>query len=438
MGGRRSLSLRPDMTTLELRDYQEEAVDWLCDGRRNAFLLDDPGLGKTIVAIEAATWLGCRRIVIVAPTVVLLNWEAEIAAWAPWWWVFVFTATKDIDRVPEGARVFVVSPRMLRSDPVYRFLTRKRWDLCIVDEAQNFKSAEAEQTRRLYGMDFESGLAGRADRTWLMTGSPVLEDSRDLWAHLYALWPETIGTRPYNWYKARFCEVEVTPFGSKIVGNKNAAELRGILKRVGLRRLKEDVLDLPPRTFEHVRLTPPTKLKEIRAIEEALPSLEEIELRDLRQIPEFATYRRLCGIAKVKPALEYIGRNPGKLIVACFHREVAAALVEKLPNAESIVGGDSHLSKRDKVEWFEETEDAILVLQIEAGGVGITLVSADRMIFVESSVTPAKNLQCADRCYRIGQTKPVRVEFLSLADTVDARVTEIVRHKTTLSAELLE
>ena len=438
--------------SLELYPHQCAGVSWLSE-RDVALLADEQGLGKTITALVAAE--GFDRILVVAPTVVAWNWKREAETWLDARCVQVITDGKCSVYPP--AQVVVVTHGLLIRPAILEQLAAMEWDVCIVDEAHAFKSPDAQRTRALY-----SHVTPRCRRVWLLTGTPMPNDASELWTHLRALAPERLHTESgsvasYREFIDRFCVWHLAKRGRnrfpKITGNKPArlADLRRRLDGFVLRRLKSDELDLPPIRFETVHLRPPSLSDAFEAMNlELAPDLEGIgdadELFGKLRGSAWPKFRRLCGLAKAGQVAEMLHAELAsgalrKVVVFAHHTDVVARVAQELSEfgVHTITGATPAKDRQRYVDEFQAADGGVrvMVCNIVAGGVGVTLTAAADVVFAEQSWVPGENAQAADRCHRIGQTKRVRVRFATLAGTIDETITGVLIRKTRMIAEVL-
>lgn len=474
---------------MNLYPHQQVGAEWLA-GRSRAMLFDEQGLGKTITVIAAADLSGTKAewreinspagspiesILVIAPSVVLHNWAKEFEKWSP-------TRTKQIvakgsDTLGTRVSVVIVSHTLFHSPRIFAQILDSQWDLVVVDEAHNFRNREAQRTQALYGsmratshkhehlgIFTEDGLADHdcvlnaCDRMWGLTGTPVPNNVSELWTHLRALFPDSIPNEqgdPMSFaaFRSRYCKTRPTRYGLKVVGNKNLSELKKRTAPVTLRRLKADVLDLPEVRFETVALTP-TKLPwEFEAlageIKDLLADADDPTAAQgfaaLRASSDYARFRRWCGMAKVEQTVEMIAAELefgalDKVVIFAHHSDVVADIAAGLDEfgVRLITGATYPKFRNEAVEQFQnDPKTRVMVCNIVAGGVGITLTAASDVVFAEMSFVPGENAQAADRCHRIGQTKRVRVRCLALAGSIDSDIVDILTLKTRMIREVL-
>lgn len=265
-------------------------------------------------------------------------------------------------------------------------------------------------------------------------------------------------------WRDRFCKLgpsSYTDDGLRVIGLRadRTPELRERLAGFSLRRLKRDVLkDLPPLRWGHITLddTDVDVLGALRKtdlpaafierVADAWHSGDESRLEELQKAAEhFARLRRVCGVLKAPAVADYLveelkSGQTRKVVVFVHHVEVGAILVEKLKQfgALALHGGVPALKRQALVDAFQTDPNVrVIVCQLVAGGVGITLTAAHDVVFCEQSWVPGENLQAADRCHRIGQTQPVLARVFSLADSIDEFIAEAIHRKTTMLSDLL-
>ncbi|MBC8071562.1 MAG: helicase, partial [Deltaproteobacteria bacterium] len=212
----------------ELRGYQRSGVAWLSflrDAGLGGLLADDMGLGKTLQALCAIS----GRTLVVAPTSVLPNWQAEIAKFRPSLRTCSYHgAARTLDR---DADVVMTTYAILRLDQDR--LVSERWDTVVLDEAQAIKNPDSQVARAAFRLQAPFKLA--------LTGTPVENRLDDLWSQMHFASPGLLGGR------GDFLERYARPINAGDAST--AAALRERIRPFVLRRLKREVAkELPPRT----------------------------------------------------------------------------------------------------------------------------------------------------------------------------------------------
>lgn len=430
---------------MNLFDYQKTGRDFLADNAY-AFLADDPGLGKTAQAINAAcdtfTKMTSKKtrptICVLCPRSAIKNWHRE---WKRWWPSF-------------NGNLLVVNYDMVVSNIKARedFLN-EQWDLVICDEAHRLKSPGAKRSQTVY-----RGLKKHAGKVWLLSGTPARNHAGELWTHLVSLRPDLIADRSgramtQEQFEDRYCEVYNDKHGHRrIRGSKNLKELRGLLFKGGflLRRRKKEVQpQLPALIFDEY----PIILDDegvarglgpdftALGIDENTPT--DDVLRILRsRIVEFSTERRLLGLLKVPAVAGMVETEleaPGKIIVFFHHTDVGQHLKERfMDHCPVLVDGKTKDPQGEVDTFMTDPNCRVFLGQIQACGEALNITAANQVVFAEASWSPSDNYQAACRAHRFGLEGSLVVRFLSVAGTVDEIIQRTLARKSAELAELFD
>jgi SNF2 family DNA or RNA helicase len=398
----------------DLFPYQVEGARWLAAHPR-AYLGDEQGLGKSAQAITAADMAGARRVCVVCPASVVANWSREIEMWS---WGLWDHQVLSYDRATRRG----LPPA----------------DTYIFDEAHFLKSGSAKRTKACLGK--ESPVRAAA-RVWGLSGTPAPNHVGELYT-----WLDFLGAtegRRYLKFLERYTNFSQTNFGPKVWGNKKATmpELKAIVNRVMLRRLKADVLkDLPAVRWGDILLAGKVESSDIFVanrieISDTLPTEDE----------HIARLRKNVGDAKAGALAEFIADeldgSEGKVVVFAWHTSVLDTLEQRLsPFGVARIDGSTPAGRRQGlVDRFQQDTDCRVFLgNIVAAGTGITLTAASNLIFAEMAWTPGDNAQAAMRVHRIGQTQPVLIRTATLKGSIDEAVNAVLARKTRGLAQLYE
>lgn len=435
--------------------YQQGGVRFLAE-RNFALLAYEMGLGKTPVAIRAADAVGARRIVVVCPAIARRNWQREFDAWSqtP---RKIHVVTKASEPIPSDADVVIVSfDGALR--PVARnTLMFGTYDVLIVDECHFLKERSTKRTEMVYGENANgTGLISRATRCWLLSGTPAPNHAGELWPLLRAGAPGFLtqlnSPKPMDYWTfvKRYTNARRTRFGWQFSGlkSKHKPELQSILRRVMLRALAKDELDLPPLVVDDYPVEVDAKLlKTLTALNRdpeyariigAAKSLadETFDLDDYKD--KLSMIRRITGMIKAPLVVEKVAADLAadptlKIVVFAWHREVLDALQGGLTQfgCSRVDGQTLDLARTEAVDRFQNDPTVrVFIAQIQSCSTAITLTAARLAIFAEASFVPSDNAQAVKRIHRIGQTSGCLALFFSLYGSIDELITRIVRNKT--------
>lgn len=440
-----------------LYPYQEAGRDFLAS-HRYAYIGDDPGLGKTAQVVTAADKLHAKRVLILCPASLKVNWVREFRKFSTTDRPVCLPGAKDT--VPAtGPLVCVVNYDIVIRKGLHEQIAGAHWDVMACDEAHALKNPTSKRTRAVLG---EKGLHRAADSVWMMSGTPAPNHPGELYPVLASLYPQALhGLKYRNWLR-RYCYVIDTVYGEKVTGNRpEIAELKAALQGFMLRRRRAEVLtELPPLRTGQLTVQNDAALSALErhcsgeielmaamlgdddASDDALDALEETQL---------STLRRLCGEAKAHALVpliaEEMDNGVGKIVLMCWHRSTMDILQAGLAQygVARIDGSTKNRQEQvDRFQCYSETTPCsdshicrVFIGQIQAAGVGHTLTAAQDMVIVEPSWTPGDNVQAMLRIHRIGQDKPCLVRFAALAGSIDEAIMRVAERKTDMLVQLL-
>jgi SNF2 family DNA or RNA helicase len=288
----------------------------------------------------------------------------------------------------------------------------------LVDEAQHIKELSSARTRRALE------LGARADRRWVLTGTPVLNDHKELFPLL-----SLTGHPLAKMGQAKFAKVFKQKRGNQ-----------ALAKRIGewlLRRTKDEVLDLGQKreTQIHLRLDAP-ELFEYNRIFFDKEQTALAKIIGLRRILEEAKLRF------IGDAISDLGKAD-KAIVFCFYKESVRLLCDSLDEQKikwvSITGADTPKKRLAAEDAFQSDPKArVCVATIDAAYAGLNLTAANYVYFATLPWTPAKKRQAEDRAYRNGQERDVLVVTPIVLDSIDEQLLEMLLYKAMVAKDSTE
>ena len=427
-----------------LMTHQKEGVQFLREHSR-ALLADEPGLGKSRMALEAAT----PPVLIVAPAMVIDGgvWDDELEKWAS------DDTMTGLYQVPY-TRLMRRDGRRATAD-LHPEL-RGHWGTVIFDEAHYLKGRKTKWT--------EAAKQITADQTFLLTGTPLPNWAQEAFTLLQLLYPDEARSGKmfgsYWRWAAEWFEVgpKFNKRGEVLVSHavgsfRQDREWSDFISenwrdRMLLRK-RENCLDLPPLTQQTIMVDMvPAQAKAYRELKKDfitwLDSGEEITawsqagklvklaqcatgLESLQKMPLAGS---IVGSGKLD-ALEALLKDRAQptLVVAHFRASVRAAAT-RAPEAVIIDGGTPKRARADYVRAFQAGEVQTLCATIDTISEGLTLHAADLVVKVERSWRPSRNEQVMRRIHRIGQERPVTSIDLVTRNSIDERVIELLAGKT--------
>lgn len=392
---------------VSLRGYQAFGARFALAQQR-VIIGDEMGLGKTIQAIAALAHLraeGRTHFLVVCPASVLVNWSREIesrsaldayrlhgsyrkAALADWMRdggvaVTTYDALNSLD-VPPGVPL----------------------GMLVVDEAHYVKNPDTRRSRTV------AGWTARTDRVLFLTGTPMenrVEEFRNLVHHL---------------------QPDLLPHIRHSDAVAGSQAFRRAVAPAYLRRNQQDVLTELP------ELTQSDEWHEfsgtdLAAYRSAVAAGNFMAMRR-------AAYAAPAGSAKLQRLRELVkeaAENGLKVVVFSYFRDVLTAVHNVLGPAAfgPLTGSVAATGRQEMVDAFAAAPGhAVLLSQIQAGGIGLNMQAASVVILCEPQVKPTLEAQAIGRAHRMGQVRHVRVHRLLIAHSVDQRMLDILGTKQVL------
>jgi SWI/SNF-related matrix-associated actin-dependent regulator 1 of chromatin subfamily A len=416
-----------------LYPHQADGVAFLLSKKR-AILGDDMALGKTRQAVTALNVaVNDGPILIVCPASLKLNWRREILMVDPAARIEVIGHDKAIIGDP---RWVIVNYDLLRKEADR--LHAIPWAGVVFDEAHFIKNASARTTHclKLLGVqnDARAPLTG-PEYVFLLTGTPVTSRPKDLFNLLRCVGHPS--ARSFLSFAKRYCDAYRNDFGWVTTGASNLDELNLLMKEVMLRRRKEEVLDLPPKIRSWVPVDISASPAALGAVESFLgwyQAIDAAEPNDTQFLARLNKVRVALHKAKHKAVAERIadvvGAGEKAIVFTAFNDGLQRHAKALAGTAVTITGGQTAEERQTAVDRFQtDPEVRVALCNIVAGGVGITLTAGSHVIFQDLDWVPANHAQAEDRCYRLGQTKSVTVEYFHAAGSLDGYIAQLLEAK---------
>jgi SWI/SNF-related matrix-associated actin-dependent regulator 1 of chromatin subfamily A len=420
-------------------DHQKEAIQKLVENKK-FILADDMGLGKTTSTIIAGLETGAKKILIICPATLKINWKREIENYS--------------DRpifISEGKQFstehdfVIVNYDIMKNfhDPKKKdesLILMSKFDLVIIDEAHYIKNAQAQRTKLI------NDITKSVDRLWLLTGTPMTSRPIDYF-NLLSLIDSPVAK---NWmaYVIRYCAGFQFKVGPRkiwnVQGASNLEELRDRTAGLTLRRLKENVLDLPDKIITPVYLRLKSKVyEEVMGDYYNWYEKNPEESKSLTvQFTKLTKVRQIIADEKISQTIEIaenIIEQDKKVIIFCNFTDSLNKITEHFGKAA--VKLDGSMSKHERqfsVDQFQENDKVkVFVGNIKAAGVGITLTSSEAVIFNDLSFLPSDHAQSEDRAYRYGQKNNVLVYYPIFENTIEGIIYDILHNKKQVIATVM-
>ncbi|MCU1594462.1 MAG: helicase [Frankiales bacterium] len=456
----------------ELMHHQAQVIAAAKEGHRTFLLADEPGLGKTAQSLLAAEAAGAFPLLVVVPNVVKTNWAHEASLWTPNRPATVVHG--DGDNIDAFSDIVIVNYEIL--DRHVGWLGNLGFRGMVVDEAHFIKNKTSQRSRHV--LELSERIRKRTVRPLLMalTGTPLINDIEDF----LAIW-EFLGwigdKEPGPALMDSLEQIGMTPVDFDFYPNAR----QSVIDMGIVRRRKVDVAaDIPARRIADlpVELDGPIgrsirdaervlARRLVKRYESALEArtkgvvVQGIDHALVRQVAQWErqdtdgdknsdenvfTMMRRIGQAKAGLAADYaaqLSRNVGKVVFFAKHIDVMDTAEETFTQRgigfSSIRGDQTPKARAKAIESFL-TDDScqIIVCSLTAAGVGLNLQVASNVVLAELSWTDAEQTQAIDRVHRIGQDQPVTAWRVIAAQTIDAKVAELIDGKAGLAARALD
>ena len=449
----------PKSFTGELRPYQKIGYSWLVSNIRYNFgciLADDMGLGKTVQVLTAILYFKERNplesepsLIIVPPTL-LSNWENEIKKFTPELTYYIYHGSNRTFPFEEYD-IILTSYGVIRLD-LDMFLD-KTWFICVIDEAQNIKNPNTQQTKAIKSVEALNKIA--------LTGTPIENKLTDYWSIFDFVnkgYLSSLDSFKAN-YVMRIERLEET---------KTLEKFKTITKPFVMRRLKTDdnIKDeLPDKIINDIYCSLTNKqIKLYNAIMDGI--FEDLEgktgierrgiilniITGLKQACNHPAQFLRSDNPKISESgkmellitiLENIMDMDEKVIIFTQYAqmgEIIQKLVSKKMKTDVLfLHGSLTQQKRNEViiNFQENRNYKILVATLKTGGVGLNLTAAQNVIHYDLWWNPAIENQATDRVHRIGQKSDVMVYRFITKGTLEEVIDEMSKNKLNLAEKAI-
>jgi len=330
--------------------------------------------------------------------------------------------------------------------------------LMAIDESTTIKNPNAKRTKAI--VKLSTGAKYRR----ILTGSPVTKSPLDLYKQCEFLDPWLLDHQSYYTFRTRYAVMKTMNFNGRsvnvVVGYRNLEELAEKLKSFSYRILKDDCLDLPPKTFMKrvIQLTPEQNKVYQQMKSMALAEMNGKMVTTVNVITQMMRLQQItCGHFKaddgsmqeiknnrITELMDLLEEVEGKAIIWAHWRHDIATIVKEIekeyPGSVMTYYGDTTSDDRQKaIKEIQDPESKVrfLVGTPQTGGYGITLTGASTMIYYSNGYDLEKRLQSEARIDRIGQNKPMTYIDILAEDTIDEKIVKALRKKVNIATEIM-
>lgn len=442
-----------------LRDYQVNGFSWLCflqEHQLHGLLADDMGLGKTIQTLALLLHQKQNNkpqapSLLVAPTSLLGNWQAEAERFTPDLKVLILSGDNrdDLYKVWSHYDLVVTSYGIMNRDMTR--LTQQPVHYLILDEAQAIKNRKTQTAQAAKAIPSKHRLC--------LTGTPVENHLGELWSMFDFLMPGFLGSEKlfqqvYQWpiekeqNQERLQELQqrMAPFILRRTKSQVAKELpdkNEIVKMIDLNERQAHV-------YESIRLTMVDEIKQAFKDHQGNQILIGNALLRLRQVCCHPSLVKLASVDKsapsakldwLKTAIANLVEEGRRILIFSSFTGMLSLIEKELKKLGidylSLTGKTPAKQRTQDIKRFQAEEVPVYLISLKAGGAGINLTAADTVIHYDPWWNPAAEQQASDRAHRIGQDKQVFVYKLISRGTVEEKIYQMQQKKSELASQLL-
>ncbi len=475
----------PEGLQATLRSYQRTGLAWMTSLHKNSFggcLADDMGLGKTLQTLSLllryrqskpsashavsqksdgqlqlfapvqSEYSGYRASLIVVPTSLVHNWQAEITKFTPSLRVYNHTGPQRqtgemLLKAAQENDIIITTYGILRND--IDWFSGMNFFYLVLDESQYIKNPSSKTYKSVMLLQGEHRLA--------LTGTPVENSLSDLWAQMNFLNPGMLGSLPF------FRRHYLVPI-EKQNDQESLEKLQILTRPFLLRRRKEEVeQDLPPLMEQIILCEMEERQQQVYETEKSmirnsiLASIEQegvkwssvFILEGLTRLRQLANHPLMLNDLTIDESgkfeeiflmLENVVAEKHKvLIFSSFvkHLELIRERLEKLRLNYAILTGKTQ-NRKEVIDRFQNHPDVpVFLISLKAGGVGLNLTGADYVFIIDPWWNPASENQAISRSHRIGQNKPVFVYRFITRNSIEEKIRNLQQKKSSLADKLI-
>jgi non-specific serine/threonine protein kinase len=421
---------------MQLREYQEDAVQFVAKRDGRALIALPPGAGKTAIV---SSWLPDHNklTLIICPNgPVVQHWRNEIERWHPGLPVAVGTGTakrratmrEAVARCDSG--VLVLNYEAMRID--IEELLEIPWHTVVFDESHRLKG-------RRITFKCAAKLAKAAENCVLVTGTPILNRADELWVSFHLLNPKDFKSY-WRWVEYHFT-IEYPRYGRRVIRKVGPPKpdhvkmLRDDLHgRMFYRPMKEILPELPEmsETTYVVDLSPAERKAYDSMLQDFWMEVGDEVVQAVNTVAQQTRLRQLASDwsvfgnppgTKAQTAKLLVETLDQQVVVFCAFRDTAEAVASLLPDSATYHGGIPAEQRARRIEAFRAGEITTLVATIATMGEGVDgLQGCHNVIMLDRLWTPARNEQAIGRCLRLGQKDNVNVMHIVARESIDYTV----------------
>lgn len=450
----------------ELWNFQKASVSYALT-QNFTLVADQPGLGKTPIAIAYANEINARRVLCIVPANIRGQWEKRIRQWTTMPWPYsIYPIYHGRHGVHPTANWTIVSYDLARTPAIGAALAKGTYDLLIVDEGHMLKTIDSKRTQAVFGGSLHPSFepfARRAGAIMVLTGTPLPNRPREAYVVARNLCWDAIDFASEDGFRERFNpsmriekerwnheEQKFEKFWYIDERSGRHAELQNRMRgNFMTRHLKREVMtQLQMPVFDIIQLTETAAVKQALNAEKLLDiDPDTLKGADKEVMGQFAIVRRLMGIALAPQVADYvemlIDGGEEKLVLAGWHITVLDMWCAQLEKY-GIVRIDGSVGPKQKerlVKQFQkDPRIRIAIGNMQSMGTGTDGLQdvCNHVLIGEASTVPGENEQMVDRLDRGGQDKTVQADFFVAPNSLMERILASSLRKLTTTHKALD
>lgn len=439
----------PYKLKFEPYDYQKKGIQYMIEHKRT-FNGDDMGLGKTFQSIAAISIARAYPCLVVCPAAMKMTWKREFMKFIGKNAVILDNSNKDTWQqmfITGTCNVFITNYESVKKFFIKQVKgNRMALKNLVVDRrASMFRAVVIDESHRVknsschYAKYLEAICKGK-EYVFMLTGTPVVTKVKDLVQQLKIM-NRIDDFGGAGRFQSRFCSANVS--------DEELGMLNSLLWRTCyFRREKTLVLkELPEKVRQYYSCELTNRAEYDQAERDLAHYLKRYKDTDDSKIKtamqneaivKIGILRQIAAEGKLHEAKmlinDYITAEK-KVIVFTAHKNIAQRLHTSFPGSVTVTGSDTPENKQKSVDRFQNDDDCkVIIVNIQSGGVGITLTAASDVLFVEMPWTAADCDQCECRAHRNGQKNVVTCVYLLGRDSFDERMFDLVQKERSQSS----
>ena len=423
--------LKNSALKMPLYNYQAAGVEFLYHTKGRALIADQPGLGKTVQAIAYAKMLNLKTLV-VAPLSVVINWKKEVKKFTGM--NSTVWTSKDVDGDLE-AQFHIINYDAVRK--VHDVLRKMDFDMLVCDEATFLKNRNTLRFKTILGSYKERKLYPgiKTDKVVFLTGTPVMSRPIEAFTLLHILDKNRFSN--FYHFTQRYG-------GWKGVPVRNLKELHERTKDLTIRRKKSDVLqELPDkqRNDLYIEMTTEERKEYLNMLDDLFKEWKFSGKPTVGTMPKIQSYLIDRKIPRLNEIIEEYLDNDRPLLIFCCFIEPLKRLAEQYGHDAAILHGSmSKEERQESIDRLVSEEAKIGLFSLKAAGMGIDGLQhvIDTVIFLDRDWVPANHEQAEDRVHRIGQDAKVQIYYMTVEDSIDEYMSELINDKMKIASEIVD